>query len=150
MSGRKPRLTSMLRSLARDPRRSSLFHWMVEHHEELASATAAGRRLDWSAFRDKAVALGLRDADDRDPSERTLRDTWRRAKAEVDRLRKDRAKAEAALFPTLRRVPAMARPNPNVPAPIVTPHSRQPEATKDGGSLDALDRTLRRVSGREP
>jgi hypothetical protein len=121
-------LKAIVGELARSSERSPLFWWMVEHHDTLVDA-AAGRRIRWKPLCVKFATLGLTDGTGKPATEKTAGETWLRARTEVARQRKDRAKAEAALFPTLRPVP-QAKWNP-APPPIATPaatHSRQPPA----------------------
>jgi hypothetical protein len=59
--------------------RSSLFWWMVEHHDDLCDA-AQGRRLQWAPLCAQFAELGLTDATGKPASVRTVRETWKRAR----------------------------------------------------------------------
>jgi len=130
-------MKALLRELSRSSERSSLFWWMVENHDALAGA-ADGKRIRWKPTWAYLAQLELRDADGNPPTERTARETWLRARAEVKRQRQQTAHARAAMFPTLRPLPAPqtqpARPA-NAP-PLASSHSRQPEAKQDGNDWE--------------
>jgi len=70
--------------------RSSLFWWMVEHHDEII-ASAAGARLSWERLCPEFERGGLRDARGQPASVATARETWRQARLAVKRDRERRA-----------------------------------------------------------
>ena len=84
---------AILRTIARGENRSSLFWWMVENHDRIASA--AGKRIYWKGFCEEAAARGLSDANGNAPSIETARTTWRRARDEVAAARERDAAANA-------------------------------------------------------
>ena len=139
MATKRTVMKALLRELSRSSERSSLFWWMVENHDLLAGA-AGGKRIRWKPTCAYLEQLGLRDADGNPPTERTARETWSRARAEVKRLRQQTVQAQAAMFPTLRPIPVQPRPQPQPvrtsSPPIAASHSRQPEAKQDGNDWE--------------
>ena len=75
-------LQAILREITRNPERSDLFRWMVEHHTELIDA-AKGRRLRWRSLCERFAQLGLSDMNGKPPTPATARKTWQRARAAV-------------------------------------------------------------------
>lgn len=71
-----------LAALAASSKRSPLFHWMVEQHDELIRLSAAGG-FTWRTLCAVAVELGLSDKKGLAPSSETARKTWFRARAYV-------------------------------------------------------------------
>lgn len=115
MRERKPKLKSVIKEVARDPKRSPLFHWLAENYAELEPATA-GPRSDWRPLRAKAIQHGITDDAGNSPSERTMRDTFRKVRQEVAKRQAElRQKAEPATPPS--RMPATWRPTPIEPPP---------------------------------
>jgi hypothetical protein len=86
MAREQPTLKSVLNEIARSGDRSSLFWWMVEHHDELVTA-ANGRRMQWRAFCARLRDLGLTDRTGKPASAKVARLTWFRARQEVARAR---------------------------------------------------------------
>ena len=70
---------TIIQAMQRSDRRSSLFWWMVEHHDEIKAASA-GQRISWKAFCERAAAEGLTDTRGGVPKERNARETWRVAR----------------------------------------------------------------------
>jgi len=146
--GRK-KLGGVLDLIERGPLRSSLFYWLVDHHDEIVQA-AAGKRISWDALIYRFEALGLTDRSGKPASAKTAEQTWRRAKAWVAQYRKDTAEKQAALLPTLRPIalpPACPPIQANSPS-----YSRQPVVSQPdelpGGSLAALQSEIEKRSGR--
>jgi hypothetical protein len=86
--------------IAKPGDRSSLFWWMLEHHDEIVAAKA-GRRIRWKQFCADVTALGIGDTRGKPVSERNARETWWQVRREKERLEKakveqERAKAAAA------------------------------------------------------
>ena len=153
MRERKPKLKSVVKELARDPKRSPLFHWLAENYAELEPATA-GPRSDWRPLRAKAIQHGITDDAGNSPSERTMRDTFRKVRREVAKRQAElRHKAERATPPS--RMPASWRPAPiEPPASRAVPRPAPPTNTDSApaapreipeaarATLAALDRQL--------
>ena len=115
MRERKPKLKLVVKGLARDPKRSPLFHWLAENFSELEPATA-GPRSDWRPLRAKAIEHGITDDAGNSPSERTMRDTFRKVRQEVaKRQAEHRQQAAHAVPPS--RLPATWRPQAATPPP---------------------------------
>ena len=125
MAKTKSSLRRVLRDLTRDPKRSPLFHWLYERHDVLAGPTE-GRRLAWEPLRERVTTLGLTDHQGNLPSDRTLRDTWRKVREVKAREQAVAARAQSAkLQPS--RMPADWRPTPvPVPPPPVRPREAAP------------------------
>lgn len=69
-----------LAAVAASSRRSPLFLWMVDQHDELIRLGAAGG-FSWRVLCSVATELGLADKKGQPPSPETARKTWRRARA---------------------------------------------------------------------
>lgn len=125
MAKTKSKLRRVLRDLTRDPKRSPLFHWLYERHGVLAGPTE-GRRLAWEPLRERVTTLGLTDHQGNLPSDRTLRDTWRKVREAKAREHAVAARAQPAkLQPS--RMPADWRPTPvPTPPPPVRPREAAP------------------------
>jgi len=82
-------------SIAQPSNRSSLFWWMVEHHDDMVSSRA-GRRMNWKALCARFADLGLTDVTGKPANLRSARQTWERARKEKARLEQWRAENEAA------------------------------------------------------
>lgn len=119
--------------------RSSLFWWMLEHHDRLLEA-AAGRRFRWRDLCGEFAALGLSDVEGKPVSAETARKTWARARRENARLNEfaraaAMAKAEVASvrahFPS--RQPTSLRPRVAgqafKPAPMIAVPAPESAAT---------------------
>jgi len=69
-------------SVERNTLKSSLFRWMVKHHDEVTKRWAGGK-IDWRTFCEELAQLGKTDATGKPASEVTARKTWQRARKEV-------------------------------------------------------------------
>ncbi len=78
-------------SVAKNRLRSSLFHWMVKHHDYVVERWD-GDKIDWVTFCDELTELKLTDLTGKPASEKTARQTWFRARQAVA---EKRAKASA-------------------------------------------------------
>lgn len=87
-------LRSVVNEIARGGDRSSLFWWLVEHHDELMRA-ADGRRLQWASLCDRFAAIGLTDLNGKTPTAHTARITWQRARKMVAEARARQTAAAA-------------------------------------------------------
>ena len=83
MSRNSKGLRSVVREITHGANRSSLFWWMVENHDQLASAVE-GRRLQWTRLSARFAKLSLTDANGHAPSEQTARKTWQRVRRAGD------------------------------------------------------------------
>src|SRR5271166_5861811 len=117
MSRRKRDTKAILRTIERSEQRSSLFWWMVEHHDELIQASAH-QRINWSAFCTEAAARGLTDTRGCPPSAVNARQTWRQARKAVAEARA----AEAAEPP----------PRPGSVYPSRIPKDWRPQVVQSG------------------
>jgi hypothetical protein len=94
MSRYDKRLRGVVGEIAKTSDRSPLFWWLVENHDEIASA-ARGRRLRWDALCTRFAEAGLTDCNGKAPSPATARRTWHKARYMVAEERA-RQEAEAA------------------------------------------------------
>src|SRR5580704_3288486 len=92
MTNGRRQTKAILKAIARGEDRSSLFWWMVEHHDEILAA-AEGRRIQWGTFCAEAARLGLTDTKGKPPTTRNARETWRQARRAVEEAR-ERAMAK--------------------------------------------------------
>lgn len=89
----------ILETIAKPSNRSSLFWWMLEHHDEVLRA-AGGGRLNWKQICEEVTAFGLTNVSGGRVTEATARKTWfrvRREKARRDEASKRRDERQAAL-----------------------------------------------------
>lgn len=98
MSARTPSYKAILAEAARGRNRSSLFWWMVKHHDQLANE-AAGKRLHWDGMCKRFADHGLTDTRGLPASARNARETWLQARRFVLDARAKHAAAQAARGP---------------------------------------------------
>ncbi|MBV8487170.1 MAG: hypothetical protein JO161_02710 [Planctomycetaceae bacterium] len=130
MSRNSKGLRGVVREITHGGNRSSLFWWMVENHDQLASAVG-GRRLEWTRLCARFAKLGLTDANGHAPSEQTARKTWQRVRRAVAKARELAAANQSA------------RPQRRDPSRI-TPDWRPPVVSSSdgpGGPIESV-RTL--------
>ncbi len=131
-SGSRTMGKSIFRSVERDERRSPLFWWMVDHHDQMLKA-ADGRPINWAAFCLEAAAIGLTDTRGQPPKERNARETWSQARKAVARAREREAATAppkpGSIYPS--RTPADWRPEPVTPGTSLVPAS-------PGGGVPAI------------
>ena len=107
-------LRAVVNEITQSSDRSSLFWWLVEHHDEIAEATQ-GRRLRWSALCVRFEEAGLTDLNGRAASPETARRTWLRVRQMVSEARErqaadaDRPQRVGAVPPS--RLPAKWKPD---------------------------------------
>jgi hypothetical protein len=101
-------------TVARNRLRSSLFHWMVKRHDDLAERWGDGK-VDWRTACEEFVELGLTDTRGKAATERNARETWLQARKHVSA---KRAKAAEQPPPRINpsRLPKDWRPA-NAPPP---------------------------------
>lgn len=68
-------LDRVLGSLRRSEKRSALFHWLLDHHDEILDAAGA-ERINWRAVAERFKEAGLTDATGKPATARTARATW--------------------------------------------------------------------------
>lgn len=118
----------VLEHIARSTDRSSLFWWMLDHHDEIVTA-ARGRRIRWKQFCADVTALGLTDTRGKPVTERNARETWRqvrRENARTEKLRREREVTKAAVAEARRHYPSRQ------------PTEWRPEVVGSGPSLPAI------------
>ncbi|MEO8713918.1 MAG: hypothetical protein ABI369_02790 [Acetobacteraceae bacterium] len=87
-------LRAIVGGITRSGDRSTLFWWLVDHHDEIAHA-ADGRRLQWNALCAHFAAAGLTDLSGKPASPATARRTWFRVREMVAEARERQAAAAA-------------------------------------------------------
>ena len=170
MKTKRAGVRAILTQVGQSADRSSLFHWMVEHHNELL-ANAKGRKMNWVELCVSFGTLGLTNQQGEIATERTARETWYRARKEVARLRAYAARHAATDFsdrslmpsaaPAARRptplpqstipLSSAAKPQPNAPGPVGdTMRGVEGPVSKEVAKarLAELRRTLEERSGR--
>ena len=94
-------MTALARQAKLDPQRSPLFHWLAKHHDRLA-VSLTGKRINWAPLIAAAVRAGIKDGLGQEPTERTVRRTWKdvRAVQEAQAAAKLPRKAQPRDLPT--------------------------------------------------
>jgi hypothetical protein len=123
MSRNSKGLRSVVREITHGGNRSSLFWWMVENHDQLASAVG-GRRLQWTRLSARFAKLGLTDANGQAPSKQTARKTWQRVRRAVAKAR-ELAAANQPARPQ-RRHPSRISPDWRPPIASLSDGPEQP------------------------
>lgn len=90
MTTRKRDTRAILRIVARSERRSPLFHWMVENHDDLIEASRPDG-IQWASFCEEAAKRGLTDTRGLPPSMSNARKTWAQARRAVREARAELA-----------------------------------------------------------
>ncbi len=98
-------------------RRSTLYAWMMEHHDEFARVVEEAVRPNWEALAKEFGQNGLTDGDDKAPTETGTRHTWWRVRKAVAARRKAEVNREASPRqgkgrPTRRPSTSMSQPLP--------------------------------------
>jgi hypothetical protein len=131
MARRTQTLQAILEEVARGGERSSLFWFLVKHHDELLRQ-AEGKRLRWHALCERFAQHGLTDARGEVATTKTARQTWLRARKAVAEAKKRKQASDAArrpgdVFPSRispDRQPTVVPPRPAVSAQQPAPSSR--------------------------
>lgn len=98
MSVRTLSYKAILAEAARGSDRSTLFWWMVKHHDELANEVAS-KRVHWDGLCRRFADHGLTDTRGLPASRRNARETWLQVRRFVSDARAKRAAAEASRKP---------------------------------------------------
>jgi len=172
MKTKRTGVRALLKQVRQRPDRSSLFHWMVQHHDQML-AEADGGKLIWPELCVTFASLGLTNQKGEPANEPTARKTWERARKEVaeKRIRTARTAmtgpAPRSLMPSASsraRVPiettrssSSTAPTTSTPSTIPLPTARSDTPAGAGGSISdeqvaakkaRLMRTLAERSGR--
>ena len=123
MARRGKSLRAIVTEISRSGERSSLFWWLVDHHDEIVQASQ-GRRLQWEALSKRFAEAGLTDLSGKPATPHTARITWQRVRRMVAEARERQAAAAprrvGSVMPS--RVPKDWRP------PLVEIRREQPMA----------------------
>jgi len=135
-------LDDVLKDIVEGPQRSTLFYWLVEHHDEIAQA-AAGRSIRWEPLRVRFAELGLTDGDGKPATAETSRLTWFKVRKEV---LKHRTLRVTGMLPRLAATP------PRPPANWMPPGLTQQNAASPSGGVhqDGQPAALPPVLPRQP
>jgi hypothetical protein len=110
MSAQNAIMGKMKRELSRPKRRSALFWWLLEQHDWIVeNSNACG--VPWNSLGALLDELGLKSCAGKPAARETLRSTWKR-------VRKEKARIEAALIAkeAARAAKATANPRRNMPS----------------------------------
>jgi hypothetical protein len=163
---------TILKQIAQRGDRSVLFHWMVEHHDEILDR-AKGGKLIWGKLCVKFREHGLTNQLGQPVSERTARETWYQVRKVVAQRRADAERLAAtglaprSLMPSASprartpiehtRSPSSTAPATDTPSAIPLPNTGSDAPASAGGRISAeqaaakkarLMRTLAERSGR--
>ena len=163
---------TILKQIAQRGDRSVLFHWMVEHHDEMLDR-AKGGKLIWGELCVTFREHGLTNQLGQPVSERTARETWYQVRKVVAQRRADAERLAAtglaprSLMPSASprartpieytRSSSSAAPTTSTPSTIPLPSNGRGTPTDAGGSVSdeevearmaRLRRTLEERSGR--
>lgn len=115
MNTKTHKLRRVAKQIARDPKRSPIFHWLVDNLGKL-EPEQTGTRSDWGPLRTILINKGINDDAGNPPSERTVRDTVRKVREELARREASKSgNAKPSLAPS--RLPATWRPQEATPPP---------------------------------
>jgi hypothetical protein len=98
MARRTQTFQAILQEVARGGDRSSLFWFLVKHHDELLGQ-AEGKRFQWEALCERFAQHGLTDARGETANPKTARQTWLRARKAVAEAKRRKQASDAARRP---------------------------------------------------
>jgi len=107
---------AVLQKLGQSADHSTLFHWMVEHHDSMV-ASANGGRIRWTDLCVTFTQLGLKTREGEPPDERNSRQTWYRVRKVVA---EKRARTARAALTGLAPRSLMPSASPRARTPIET------------------------------
>ncbi len=125
MSNKREQAEAVVSYLRQGPERSTLFWWLVEHHDELAEAKGR-KQTRWEPLAAQLASYGLTDRNNKAASPAVLRLTWKRVRRYVtdDRTAKEAAEREKKRQPS--RLPATWRPQEATPPQASRPFAPSP------------------------
>ncbi len=82
MSRKREQIEAVVSYLLQGPERSTLFWWLVEHHDELIEAKGH-KRTRWGPLALQLASYGLTDRENKAASPAVVRLTWQRARKYV-------------------------------------------------------------------
>ena len=129
MSDKREKVEAVVSYLLQGPERSTLFWWLVEHHDELIEAKGR-KRTRWAPLAAQLAGYGLTNRNKQPASPAVVRQTWQR----VRRYMAEEKEAKAVRQHQRRQQPS------HLPAtwrPPVAPLS--PACSSDGPSNTAAD-----------
>lgn len=137
--GKKDRILAIV---ARPARRSPLFWWLLDHHDELVSSEInSGLGLPWEELFERFDDLGLTLCGGRPVTPRIAKQTWRR-------VRKEKPRLEARLAAQREERAARSAANPRNNMPSRFPKGEYPAPLADG--RPSLSARRSSTSGRPP
>ena len=128
---------AILAQVERPYERSSLFEWLMTHHDEMVAA-AGGRRIEWSRLCAEFAKEGLTGADRKPVNAATARKTWQRVRKEHARIEALRAAERAdrerrAAANPRRDMPSQFRKGDYGPPLATTVDAARPKLPGDDG-----------------
>lgn len=129
-------IRAILKQIAQRGDRSPLFHWMVQHHDEMLDR-AKGGKIIWGELCVTFQEHGLTNQLGQPASKRTARETWYQARKAVAQQRTNAARlaltglAPRSLMPSASpraRTPIETARSPGSPAPTTNTQSPGPDA----------------------
>ena len=108
MSASRRGLKAIIKKIEHGAERSSLFWYMLDHHDEFARA-ATGTRIRWAPLCEQFAADGLLDGEGKAPTPANARITWWNVRREVAK-RRAASSAEPPVKLQPSRMPATWRP----------------------------------------
>ena len=163
MDSESNHLQRVLASLRRNEKRSPLFRWLAEHHDEILEAVS-GERIDWATAAESFKQAGLNDATGKPATAKIARATWYKVRRWVATRRAHgpsprTVKLLPSKMPKDSRPPIGSGATPIPPAerpwatgygagswPKPEPEAPAPQTTSGGGAemLERVRRTLAR------
>jgi hypothetical protein len=138
---------AILAEVAQPGHRSSLFWFLVEHHDNLI-AQADGKRMHWDALCARFAEHGLTDILGKPATPRTARETWLQARRTVAEARARKQAQDATARPG-QTFPSRISPDWR-PAVVPPPPPVRAEPTPTGSSTPSAASRDPRAPSRDP
>jgi len=145
-------LKSVLKLVERGGGRSTLFYWMVDHHDQLMSAWST-QSVRWAPLCARFQELELTDGKGAPPSVHCAMVTWRKVRRAVQKARTEMASAKKspARAPAQRLARSTATPPPAPPSCPPSPGAdpaAETEAEAEARAEANIEHMLRTVAER--
>lgn len=114
MSRKHEEVEAVVSYLLQGPERSTLFWWLVEHHDELVEAKGC-KRTRWGPLALQLASYGLTDRENKAASPAVVRLTWQRVRKYVANRNAAKALREVG-GKRLSRLPPIWRPQEALPS----------------------------------
>jgi hypothetical protein len=142
-------LKTTLATFRRSEKRSELFSWLVEHHDDLLKAVGGGR-VDWRTAAEWFKGIGLTDATGKPASPQRARATWYNVRQFVAKRRVGRAPLRPGKAAAPRPPAAVQRPVPETtrPGTPTTRGSDAPQGAPSAATLAEIERIREKLRTR--